>query len=141
MNLGECFRKRFLRKIRPDKDKSLRSIEIAENKLEKARVALSENLFDMCIVFGYTAMFHAARALLYRDGIQEKSHTCVIIYLKENYLEKLSLSLINALDAHRIERHEALYGIEFIITKDDCETAIEDAEIFIKKVEELLGSK
>ena len=141
MRLEECFEKRLLRKIKPDMNKAKKSLEIGKKKLEEAKMALSSNLFNSCMVMAYTAMFHAARALLYRDGIQEKSHTCVIIYLKENYLEKLSLSLINALDAHRIERHEALYGIEFIITKDDCETAIEDAEIFIKKVEELLGSK
>ena len=130
MNLGECFRKRFLRKIRPDKDKSLRSIEIAENKLEKARVALSENLFDMCIVFGYTAMFHAARAILYRDGIQEKSHLCTVIYIRKKYSNKIPLSLINSFDNFRIERHETLYGLEFTPTKDDAKLLIEEVEKF-----------
>ena len=55
-------------------------------------------------------------------------------------MKELSASLINALDVHRIERHEVLYGIEFVVTKDDCETAIEDAEEFIRRVEKVLGS-
>jgi len=29
---------------------------------------------NFVILAAYTAMFHAARAVLYKDGIQEKSH-------------------------------------------------------------------
>ena len=36
---------------------------------------------------------------------------------KEKYSEKLPVHLINALDAYRIERHEALYGVECIVNK------------------------
>ena len=140
MRLEECFEKRLLRKIKPDMKKAKKSLETSKKKLEEAKKALKLRLFNSCMIMAYTAMFHAARSLLYKDGIQEKSHVCAIIYLKQKYMKELSATLINALNVHRIERHEALYGIEFVVTEDDCRIAIEDAEDLIKRVERLLGS-
>ena len=85
-------------------EKAKKSLEMSIKKLEEAKKALEYNLLDSCMIMAYTAMFHAARALLYKDGIQEKSHLCLIIYLREKYSEKLPVHLINALDAYRIER-------------------------------------
>jgi len=83
-------------------------------------------------------MFHTARALLYKDGIQEKSHLCVVIYLREKYSDKFPISLINSFDNFRIERHETLYGLEFTPTKEDAELAIEDAKKFINVVKKII---
>jgi uncharacterized protein (UPF0332 family) len=59
-------------------------------------------------------MFHAARALLFRDGITERSHICIILYLQENYVKpgKLEQGFVNALNSLRIERHNEFYGLE-----------------------------
>jgi len=138
MKLAECFEKRLLRRIIPDMEKAKKSLEMGKKKLEEARKALEFNLFNSCMIMAYTAMFHAARAVLYKDGIQEKSHACLITYLREKYSKELPIYLINALDAYRIERHEALYGIEFIVNREDCKIAIEDAEEFLRKIENLL---
>lgn len=78
MKLNECFRKRLLRKERPDSEKSERSIEVAEAKLNEAKRAFSHGLLDATIVLAYTTMFHAARAILFKDGIVEKSHVCLM---------------------------------------------------------------
>ena len=141
MRLENCFERRLLRKIKPSLEKAKRSLAVAKKKLEEARVAFDSGLLSSCIIMAYTAMFHAARALLYKDGIQEKSHVCTVEYLRKKYSQELPAYLINALDAHRIERHEVLYGIEFVPTKEDCETIIEDAEDFIGKVEKILRLK
>jgi len=138
MKLRECFEKRLLRRIAPDMEKAKKSLEMSIKKLEEAKKALEYNLLDSCMIMAYTAMFHAARALLYKDGIQEKSHLCLIIYLREKYSEKLPVHLINALDAYRIERHEALYGVECIVNKEECRAVIEDAEEFLQRVKNLL---
>lgn len=78
-------------------------------------------------------MFHSARALLYRDGIQEKSHYATIMYIKEKYTTLYGSSLITAFNAHKDQRHESLYGLDFEATKEDCITAIQDASAFFKK--------
>ena len=112
-NIEDCFRFRLLREIKPDKAKSQKSLEVSESRLGRAKEALKLNIFDFVILESYTSMFHAARALLYKDGIQEKSHYAISIYLKEKYPNKIPLPVINFLEIHRTERHEAVYGLEY----------------------------
>jgi len=72
MNLRDCFRKRLLRRVKPDTAKSTRSFEVASTKLEHAKRALKNELFDAAIILSYTGMFHAARA---RDMQQLRKFT------------------------------------------------------------------
>ena len=124
MKLRECFEKRLLRRERPDPAKTQRSLEVAEIKLEEAEQALNHTLFDAAIILAYTAMFHAARAILFRDGIVEKSHMCLIEYLRETYVKtgKLSQTAVNILDTLRIDRHETLYGLDTRAAKQTLST-------------------
>ena len=110
MNVDECFKKRMLRKTQPDIKKAKRSIEIAENKLETAKKSFKKELYGPTIIYGYTSMFHSSRALLYKDGVQEKSHICLVLHMREKYKDKIPPYLINSLDSFRKERHETLYG-------------------------------
>ena len=137
-SIDECFENRLLRKIKPDSDKSKKSLEIAKVHLGKADQTIKVGLFDFSIIASYNSMFHAARAVLFRDGIQEKSHLCVIIYIKEKYGKKIPSHLINSFDTHRIERHEIMYGLEFIPTREDAEATLEDAKEFVSVLENLL---
>lgn len=141
MRLNECFRKRLLRRERPNLEKSKRSIEVAEAKLNEAKRAFSHGLLDATIVLAYTTMFHAARAILFKDGIVEKSHVCLIEYLKEKYVNtgRLSGSLINTLDSIRIDRHETLYGLETESSEKDAEYCLNKANEFLSTVKNTLG--
>ncbi|MCP8321946.1 MAG: HEPN domain-containing protein, partial [archaeon] len=42
----------------------------------------------MSIIASYNTVFHAARALLFKDGIKEKSHWAVARYLEYEYVNK-----------------------------------------------------
>ncbi|MEK6922726.1 MAG: HEPN domain-containing protein [Nanoarchaeota archaeon] len=138
-NTEDCFRFRLLRKIKPDKTKSQKSLEIAESRFKRAKEALRLNVFDFVILEAYMSMFHAARALLYKDGIQEKSHYAISVYLKEKYSNKIPLPVINFLEIHRTERHEAMYGLEYQPVEKDAELALQDAEIFINEIKKILS--
>jgi len=138
MNIDECFKRRMLRKTPPDIKKAKRSLEIAENKLETAKDAFEKELYGPTIIYGYTSMFHSSRALLYRDGIQEKSHICLVLYIRENYSDKIPPYLINSLDSFRKERHETLYGLDFIETRKDAELSIHDAKQFLSIAKKIL---
>lgn len=137
MNLNECFEKRLLRKGRPDKLKSLKALEIAQGKINHAEQLLEHGFYQEVILTIYTAMFQCARALLFLDGIFERSHYCVIEYLKENFLKKgkLEPSHIHWLDTYRIQRHETLYGFEEInYTQGEAENAIEKGKDFLQTI-------
>lgn len=137
-NIEDCFRFRLLRKIKPDKEKSKMSLEIAEQRLKEAEKGIKLKVFQFTILEAYMAMFHSARALLYRDGIQEKSHYAIFIYLKEKYSNKMPLNIINLLNIHRTERHEAMYGLEYKPEKQDALIALKDAKVFVEEIEKLL---
>ena len=138
MNIAECFEKRLLGRTKPDTKKAMRLLEIAEKKLETAKESFEKKLYGPTIIYGYTSMFHSSRALLYKDGISEKSHYCLVLYIRENYSKDIAPYLINSLDSYRKERHETLYGLEFVETKKDASLIIKDAEQLLEKVKEIL---
>ena len=143
MKLRECFERRLLRKESPDLDRSKRSIEIAETKLIEAEKALKYEIFDATIILAYTSMFHAARSILFRDGIVEKSHVCLSEYLKNMYVNtgKLSEASVNALDNLRIDRHETIYGLETKSTRKEAEFSVAKAKEFLETLKTLTESK
>jgi uncharacterized protein (UPF0332 family) len=102
---------------------------------------MEHGFFEQVVLYSYTAMFQGARALLFKDGIFEKSHYCVVEYLKRNYVRsgKLQQNHIHWLDTYRIERHETLYGLEKMdIREEDAQNAITSAKEFLKAINELI---
>ena len=133
-NLEDCFKFRLLRYIKPDKEKTKRSIEVSKQRLNEAEMAFKFKIFKYVILESYMAMFHSARALLYKEGIQEKSHFALFIYLKEKYSNKIPLHILNLLNIHRLERHESLYGLDYQPSEGDALISIKDAKDFIKEI-------
>lgn len=141
MNIDDCFEKRLLRRGRPDRLKSVKALEMAAKALEEAEKLREHEFYEQTIVYSYTSMFQASRALLFRDGIFEKSHYCVIEYLKQQYVKSNMLDQIHVhwLDTYRIERHETLYGLDHIeIGECDASTAIESARTFLEIIKKLI---
>jgi len=140
VNIRECFEKRLLREDRPDPRRSGRSMEVSEAKLDEAEKALRYGLLDATVILAYTAMFHAARAVLFRDGIVERSHVCLIEYLKERYVKtgRMSEALISTLDSARVDRHETLYGLETRSSEREAEHSLQRANEFLLMVKTIL---
>ncbi len=144
MNIKECFEKRLLRKGRPDRLKCEKALEISKKNLVRAERLLKHSFYSEAIISAYTAMFQSARALLFKDGIFERSHYCVVEYLKENYVKRhiLSHDYLHSIDVYRTQRHEALYGLDEIsYEKLEVEDAIEKAKKFIKAVSKIIIEK
>ena len=79
----ECFEQGLLKKIKPNLKYSEQSIKQAEHFLEEADILIENRINDMAFIALYNASFHAARALLFRDGIKERSHYCVSKYIED----------------------------------------------------------
>jgi len=139
MRSSDCFKKRLLRKTKPDKMKMKKALEMAELKLERSQELLNNEFYEESIVSSYTSMFQAARAILFNDGIIEKSHACVVAYLKENYEQTLGKDRISWLDTYRLERHESFYGLEkSFIDEEEAEDALEKSEKFLWSVNQII---
>lgn len=86
-------------------------------------------------------MFQAARTLLFHEGVIEKSHACVVSYLKEHYSSTLGQDKINWLDTYRLERHESFYGLEKSnVDEHEAEDALEKSEKFLETIQKILSS-
>lgn len=141
MNVKECLEKGILKGDTPSLDKAKKSIKVAELKLEKAKMLIKLDILDMANVNLYSSMFHAARALLFKDGFKERSHYAVYIYLKEKYSDKMEPKFLNELNLLRLERHEIFYGFEEVkLDKKDAGKLIIIAKDFIEVVRKLANA-
>ena len=139
--MDRCFEERKLRRDRPDILKAHRSVSVAEAKLKEAEDLAKAGFANASLLSAYSSMFHSGRALLFRDGVVEKSHYCLIAYLREKYANTGSLDngTITVMDAFREERHDVLYSLEGIsVRADDTKTAIEAAKKLLSEVKKLL---
>lgn len=137
-SLEYFFKQRMLRRIKPDYEKSKKSLEISQKTFDEAKQGLKFKMYKYVLAWAYMAMFHSARAILYHEGIQEKSHYATYFYLKEKYKDKMPKEIINLLNIYRVERHEAMYGLDYFPKKDEAEESIKDAESFIKYIKDIL---
>lgn len=140
MNVEECVEKGLLKKEKPDAVKARESIKTAERKLDLAERELNAGIFENAVISAYTAMFHAARALLYKDGFKERSHYALCVFVAEKYGGRLEKRFVHALEALRLERHELTYGISGVpeIQKAEAGDAVEVAREFVAAVKKLV---
>ncbi len=133
MNLKDCFDQGLLKRMRVQPIAARKEIEKAKEYLEKARKNYEIEIHDITVVAAYTAMFHAARSLLLKDGIKERSHVCIVLYLKSkhSHLEHH----IRVLDSYRRFRHTALYALDVRIDENEAEVALKLADEFITEME------
>lgn len=131
------FSQGLLKMVKPSIEKSRKSLVLAHDTLLKAKDNLKMHHHDVVIVLCYTAMFHAARAILFRDGVKERSHLCIVLYIQHKYpnLKKY----MNTLDSYRQSGHRTLYGLDVVLKETDANTALELTEEFISKMKSFVG--
>jgi uncharacterized protein (UPF0332 family) len=142
MRLQDCYKTRALRKNKKDPEKAKRSLNMAYERLDKASELHDKGFHEECVVASYSSMLMGARALLFTDGIVEKNHYCVILYLQEHYMAGIGPELISWLDTYRVERHQWFYGLDGIsVEPEDSEDALDRANRFIDKISTLINGK
>ncbi len=131
--IDDCFQ-RGLRRTNPDIDSAKRSILTAQRHLKEADVTFGIRAYTSTILSSYEAMFHAARAVLFKDGVKEHSHVCIPVYIKDAYPELESYA--NVLDTYRIYREKVAYGLDIEVMEKEAQDAIENA----RELVEIMGS-
>lgn len=142
LDLDICFRERKLRVARPDALKAKMSLETAESMLNTAQELKKAGFEAPSLVHAYASMFHSGRALLFKDGIVEKSHYCLVEYVREKYAKtgRISPEIVTVMDVFRGQRHDVLYSLEGVRVKPvDAKMAIENAVKMLEAVRKILG--
>lgn len=114
-----------------------KELKAAEDDLKEARKSLQRESTKWAIVQAYYAMFHAGRALVYKQGYRERSHHCLIVALRALYQGKgLSAELVDRLGQAKALRENADYVGEF--SKESSDFLVRSAEEFVKAAHSLL---
>lgn len=141
--LNECERNGMLKKTPASLDKAGSSLRIARENLNDAKVHYDNKMHKWAIIAAYMAMFHASRALLFRDGMKERSHYCLFLYIKERYRHSIEARYLHELDVLREQRHKIIYGDENIRSKEveaeEADSAIKLAQGYIDTVKIMLS--
>ena len=137
--MEDCFRKGLLRRVEPSLTKSKDSITEAREWLSEAMKNKASEAYKSAISSLYLAIFHSARAVLFRDGVREKSHYCVGVYL-EKYVDEgvLEEDWVLIFDRIRSIRHTDQYSFQTHPSKEEVDSGIDIAGKFVDRMEKLL---
>ena len=107
--------------------------------LSEAETNLAAEANRSAISSSYLAVFHAARAVLFRDGVREKSHYCIGLYM-QRYVDEGSFEeeWPMLFDRMRSVRHADQYSLEPKPTEEEVRACSELAKRFIERIEKLL---
>lgn len=127
-----------------------RRIALARYRLDKASKCIgtakenvTANDYESAANRSYYAMFHTVRAILALEGVDFKSHMQVIGYFRKQYIKSgvFDTEYSDYLgDAFNI-RGKSDYEDYYVISKNDVEQQIDNAESFYKAASEYLKSK
>lgn len=137
INEDDCFIKGLLKHDFPQPDLAKKDIKRAEFFLKESEDLLEINKKQTAALALYNAFFHTARALLFKDGIKERSHYCIARYLQNHY-KKLE-EFINAFETIMSIRHNVQYATENIEIEEDLSELADICSDFILNVKKILG--
>ena len=134
--LDELFEKGLLKRITRSNELALKSLKQARYFLGESQDLLKLDKKRIAVIVLYNAFFHSARALLFRDGVKEKSHYAVARYIEFIYVDKglIDKKFLLALDMLRDYRHESQYALIEIDIDIDWSDYTETCEQFIQMV-------
>jgi len=138
MDVEELFAKGLLKTSLPSRERARKSLEVAAEYLEEAQKALGAGACRSAILAAYNCMFHSARAVLFCDGVTERSHFAIYEYLREKHKE-LGSESINMSNIYRDLRHRVAYGLDTSAGNEEAKAAISFAAEFLGRVKKYLA--
>ena len=135
----KCIERKKLIRCKVEKDLICKEFSAAESDFKDSKDVFKIGKYKLATITAYYAMFHAARALLYSKGYQEKSHFCLRSAIKALFVDKnlLEPSLLDDYDTAKDLRENADYKADF--SKESAEALVVKAKIFLKQTKKLLN--
>jgi uncharacterized protein (UPF0332 family) len=115
-------------------------IKKGHRSLEVAKEIFNDGHYDFAVSRAYYAMFYLAEAALLSKGLSFSKHSGVIAAFNQHFVKagvfpkKLHTWFIKAFD----KRNIGDYGSELTVTKEEAKEVLEQAEEFIRIIEDYL---
>ncbi len=115
-------------------------IKLAKDKLESAQILFKAGKYRDAVSRAYYAMFYAAKAVLIFKKEEPKTHQGIGLLWRKYFVKTgiVDKNYSKMLSVVQEARTDADYREEVKINKKDAQDAVEKAEIFVKKMDELL---
>ena len=116
-------------------------LEKSRGKLQVAEKLLASGDYEDAVSRAYYAMYYAATAVLCLKGKTPKTHQGVKSLFGEYFVAQgeIDKSYALMLKVAKEMREDADYEIEVVITQDDAQESIEQAEKFVQKCKDTVG--
>ena len=107
----ECLQKGKIKPFSRGSVLAAKELETAASDLDSAEKTFSDGNYKWATIQVYYAMFHAARALLYSKDMRERSHYCLMVAVKELFINTrlIPAALFEALKEAKNLREDADY--------------------------------
>jgi len=140
--VDDCFKKGLLKKGIKSRKLALQDISQAEFFLNEGFDLIGLRKKEMAAIAMYNAAFHAARALLYLDGVKEQSHYCLQKYLEEKFGKTgvLSADDLSLFDLLRGIRQEVQYNVTKVEFEENLNELYDKTEKFVENVKKVVKS-
>ena len=125
----------------PDPKDNLRLyIENAHEVLDVARLNLSNDYYGSACNRAYYAVFYAASALLFAEGMAFGKHSAVLSAFRRHFIKTGELDVKWSGIYQRIMSHRQIgdYDINLRVEKEQAEGDVRDAQAFVEEVEQWL---
>ena len=128
-------------KIEINRELVKNALSLAKIDLKTAKNVFGSKDYDWCLSIAYNAMLQAGRALMFSKGYRPKGkykHVAVVEFVKSRFGREFSDITLFIFNKTRKKRHTAVYEQVNIVSEEEAKNAINWAERFVKRVEEIL---
>lgn len=138
MSLNKCFETGQLKKMNADLSLAKKSLKRGVSILDEIPKLRDAKFLEIAEQRLYQAFFHMIKALLYKDGIKERSHYCTILYVKETY-GKLLKKEVSTMEILKDLRNQSQYGIESLsLNEEEIDDWLKVGKMLHQKISRLL---
>jgi uncharacterized protein (UPF0332 family) len=115
-----------------------KEFRVGQKDLESAQKSLVDENYKWSIIQAYYAIFHAARALLFKSGYREESHAALKLAFKELFIQSgvLSKDTYNALERGMNLREMADYKETY--SQSGAENLITSVKYALAEIEKMI---
>lgn len=115
-------------------------IKLAKDKLDSARILFEAGKYRDAVSRAYYAMFYAVKAVLIFQKEEPRTHTGTTLLWRKYFVKTgiVDKNYSKMLSVVQEARTDADYREKIKITKEDAQDAIKSAEVFVKKMDELM---
>ena len=115
-----------------------KEFRVGEKDLESAKESFENENYKWATIQAYYAIFHIVRALVYKEGYREESHTALKHIFRELYIKtnKLPISIYNSLENGMNLREMADYKESY--SKTGAENIIKSVLKAVSEVKKLI---